>query len=248
MTQSVPNRIVLAELLVIWDSHTRDGQVHLRTDLSHLATGVIIRGLAAHAVECARGALTLYKASQPLAALPLIRAVMEDAITAAWLLGSPDAWKSFLSNGAQKRMVLLNDIVRHDFGGAGAAARMDEMQQLISSLGKISDATVESRFHRVDSTGSLYTAYRVASSLTHAGPLLADLYTMEAPGTPLGLAYREHAAFTSTNAWLATAATCLTHAMTVWDSCQTDRPDRERLEAIAERLNVRSSFPIYHRN
>jgi hypothetical protein len=248
MTQPVSNRIVLAELLSIWDAHARDGQVHLRTDLSHLATGVIVRGLTAHAVECGRGALTLYKASQPLAALPLIRAVMEDAITAAWLLGSQDAWKSFLSGGAQKRKVLLADLMRQDFGRAGAAARMDEMQKLIDSLGRISDSTVESRFRSVDATGALYTAYRVASSLTHAGPLLTDLYTMEAPGTPLGLAYRGHPAFTTTNAWLGTAATCLTHAMTVWDSCQTDRPDRQRLEGIAERLGVRSSFPVFRRH
>lgn len=247
MTQPVPYRQVIDELLGIWDAHQGAGEVRMRADLSHVATGVLVRGLTAHAIASARGALTLYRASQPVAALPLIRAVMEDAVTAAWLVGTPEGWKSFLSDGAKKRRVILDEILKHEPGSAMAAETRDEMVVLADALGKITDGTIERRFAVIDPTGALYTTYRIGSTLIHAGPVLVDLYTEEVPNSPMGLGYREHASHTSTNGWLGAAASCLTHALTVWDQCQPARPDQAQLAAIAARLGVRSEFPIAER-
>jgi hypothetical protein len=111
MTTPIPYRVVMADLLRIWDARQEDGGTTLRADLSHARTPIIIRGIVAHAVASARGALTLYEQKQQMAALPLVRAVHEDAVTATWLLVADDAWKMFLARGEQQRAVVLRQII-----------------------------------------------------------------------------------------------------------------------------------------
>lgn len=240
-------RSVVAELLAIWDTRVKENEATLRGDLAHPTTPVLIRGLAAHAVDCARAVLTLYQAKQPVAAVPIVRTLMEDALAAAWLLGEPDAWRSFISDGSKQRAIALRGILSRDPGDkqSEVAARLKESKDLIERLGDPTNHLIEQRYRTLDGgDGGLYLLYRLASSLSHPGPTIIDLYTGFDTRTPLGMHYRDHAAHTTAAMWIGVAAAHLLHALKVWDICQADHPDQERLHAIANRLGLRTQFNI----
>jgi hypothetical protein len=240
-------RAVVAELLAIWDARAELDEVTMRGDLAHGTTPVLIRGLKAHAVDAARAVLTLYQAAQPVAAVPIVRALMEDALTAAWLLADADAWRSFISDGSQQRAKALREIMARGRDGSQAETeqRLKESEDLVEKLGTPTGHKVEQRFRVLDGgDGGLYLMYRLASSLSHAGPAIVDLYTGTDDRLPLGVYYRGHAAHSTAAMWIGATAGNLLHALNVWDLCQVDRPDRERLHAIAERLNLRTEFAV----
>ncbi|OUD90599.1 hypothetical protein CMMCAS08_11095 [Clavibacter michiganensis subsp. michiganensis] len=240
--QPIAYRSIIAELLAIWEEGIKRPIVSARTDLQDPKVPVLVRGLTAHAVDCARGILTLYKASQPVAALPIVRTLMEDSSTAAWLLVSPSAWKAFISKGARDRRTALNDILQLDPGDIAAGARLAEMEQLLQTLGEPSGYQVQQRMNAVLGAENMYLMYRAASALSHADSPIVDLYTGEDASAILGVGWKSHASLSNASAWIAVAATNLLHALIAWDICQADRPDQLALENIARRLNVRSDF------
>jgi len=237
MTPPIPYRVVLKQLLTLWDGRLNAPSLMLRGDLAHAATPVVVRGLTSHAVAAARGALLLYEAKQPAAAMPLVRVVMEDAATAVWLVREPEAWRSFLSEGEQKRAKALREILGRD-ASPRVAARLATSEQHIQTLAKITDGTIQARMRTIDPAEELYTTYRLASALIHAGPVVVDLYTGIDERSEVGLAFRDHARFPLANEWLGTATEWLLHALNAWDVCQTHHPDEIQLRDIGERLGV----------
>lgn len=242
----VDHRAVIAELLGLWESQARD-KVIVRTDLVNQRTPFLIRGLTAHAVDSARAVLMLYRASQPVAAVPIVRAVMEDALTAAWLLAEPGASSSFMSAGIMERATALRKILERGAGEdhAGIAARLEEGAELLKQLGTPSGHKIEQRFRSLDGgDGGLYLAYRLASQLSHASPSIVDLYLAADERAPQGVVLRPHAAHDTAAMWISFTATNLLHALTVWDICRAGRPDQAQLEAIGDRLGLRTEYPV----
>lgn len=245
-TPRVDNRAVIADLLAIWDADA-SAKATVRTDLANQLTPVLIRGLTAHAVDSARAVLTLYRASQPVAAVPIVRTVMEDALTAAWLLAEPDASRSFVSAGVGKRAVALGAILRRGAGAdhAAIATRLQESRDLIEQLGAPNGHNIEQRFQSLDGgDGGLYLAYRLASQLSHASPSIVDLYVGADERAPQGVYLRSHAAHDTAAMWISHTATNLLHALTVWDICRAGRPNQVQLEAIGDRLGMRTEYPV----
>lgn len=240
-------RAVIAELLAIWDAGVKHNEVSLRGDLAHPTTPMLIRGLTAHAADSARAVLTLYKAGQPAAAVPIVRALMEDALTAAWLLAEADAWRSFISDGSHQRATALRKIIERgaDDSPAETEARLKESVELIDHLGTPSRHHIDQRFRALDGgDGMLYIMYRLASSLSHASPAIIDLYTVADDRPPHGLSFRDHAAHSTAAMWIGLTAGNLCHALNVWDICQADHPDRDQLHTIANRLSLRTEFTV----
>ncbi|NQX34730.1 DUF5677 domain-containing protein [Herbiconiux sp. VKM Ac-2851] len=235
-------RAVLAELTSIWRSHSSERSIEVRSDLGRPTTPVLIRGLAAHAVECGQAILVLYKNSLPLPAVPIVRTLMEDAMTAGWLLVDEDAWRSFVSEAAQKKRTALREVLEMDPDNTPAAERMAESQQLLDDLGMPSNNKIQQRFRALEGGERLYLMYRAASALSHAESTVVDLYTEVDPRSPVGVVWRDHAAHTNASAWIAVAATHLLFALIAWDSCRLERPDQDRLESIATKLGVRADF------
>lgn len=245
-TARVDYRAAIAELLDLWENQARD-KVIVRTDLANQMTPLLIRGLTAHAVDSARAVLTLYRASQPVAAVPIVRAVMEDALTAAWLLTEPDASRSFVSYGVQLRKVALRELLLRGAGDSHAAitARLEECRELIEQLDTPKGHLIEQRFRSLDrGDGGLYLAYRLASQLSHASPSIVDLYLAADERAPQGVVLRPHAAHDTAAMWINFTATNLLHALTVWDICRAGRPDQAQLEAIGDRLGLRTEYAV----
>lgn len=89
------------------------GQVlQVPTERAEPVNVTLVYAFAAHTVEMARGALALYAAELPFAAVPLMRTAMECAMTAAWLSVAPEQTRSFLYAGAVDRRRALDDMAK----------------------------------------------------------------------------------------------------------------------------------------
>ncbi|MHC2186911.1 hypothetical protein ACVLV4_002578 [Rathayibacter agropyri] len=243
-TPSVDYRATLAELVAIWDAQADTPTVQIR--LLHSGhVPVAVRGLVAHAVDCGRATLTLYNAKQPAPAVPVIRTLMEDAITAHWLLINPEGWKGLMLDGAKNRKTVMGGILNRDPSGdtaadllAKASAQMDEY----SAHG--SGWPFEQRARAVTGSDEMYLLYRLASNLSHAGAGVVDLYTGEQPDAALQVAFIPYASHGSAAGWLKVATALLLRALLAWDYVVVGRPLESQLTPVAERLGVSSTIVL----
>jgi hypothetical protein len=238
----VPYRQVLGELLEIWDGAASRRVLETRTDIHDPRVPVLTRGLTAHAADCARGVLTLFQNSQPVPAIPLVRCLMEDAITAARLFAVEDAWRSFITEGATNRAKALRMIQEYDPEDLAAGEQLVAAEEIIAMFGRPSGHKIEQRMNALEGTENWYLMYRAASTLTHAGSGVVDLYFESDESTDLGVAFRNHASFGNASSYLAVAAANFLHTLSLWDLCQPDQPDKQALDAIKDRLDLHPAY------
>ncbi len=245
MTAPTNYRAIIRKLLTIWDTETNRTTVELRTDIDFQVT-VLVRGLAAHAADCARGVLTLYEASQPVAAVPVIRSLMEDAVTAGWVLVVPEGWKALVSEGSRTRAAVLREAMAANtkWADATSEARRQEYAEQVKVLGAApaSYKKFEQRLRALEGTDDMYMIYRYLSGLSHASAETVDLYTAPAPESPLQVRYRRQAAHSMAANLLSSAASSLLHALIAWDMTQVGRPHRASLDTVASELGVSNEW------
>jgi hypothetical protein len=236
-------RDAIRRLIALWDADV-DLQSIERDPEIPAEVLVIVRGLVAHAMDCARGVLTLYQASQPVAAAPIIRSIMEDAITAGWVLVIPGGWKQFISNGSRSRALVLAEALLQDPDDERTEARLQEYENHVKEFGKATRefTSFKRRLDAIEGTDNMYSVYRYLSALTHASAETANLYTAPNPDSPFQTSYRTYAAHPMAALLLLSAATSLVNALTAWDDTRGGHPNREALNAIAAELGVSNAW------
>lgn len=234
-------RAIIRQLIEIWENAASRKTIPLRADLD-LQVTVLVRGLAAHAVDCSRGVLTLYEAGQPVAAGPLLRTLMEDSVTAGWVLVVPDGWKDLLSDGSKARARALREAMEAKSDGATGEweERRQEYEDQARDLGPASPSYTifEQRLNAIAGTDGMYLVYRYLSGLTHAGADIVDLYTAGNPNPGLPVTYRRFAAHSMAALLLGHGVASLLQALIAWDTTQPGRPNRTELDKIASELGV----------
>lgn len=235
-------RATLAELVAIWDAQADVPTVQIR--LLHSGhVPIAIRGLVAHAVDCGRATLTLYNAKQPAPAVPVIRTLMDDAITAHWLLTNPEGWKGLMLDGARNRKNVMAGIVDRDPSDDTAADLRDAAEaQMDEYAAHGSGWPFKQRARAVTGSEEMYLLYRLASNLSHAGVGVVDLYTGEQPDSELQVAFIPYASHGAAAGWLKVATALLLRALIAWDHVVVGRPLEPQLTPIAERLGVSSAI------
>jgi hypothetical protein len=203
---AVDYRRVLQELIDLWDSELKERTVTVRGDFEHEIVPLAVYSSVAHAVECGKAVLTLYRASLPVPAVPLIRTLIEDSVTAAWLVVAPGAWQAYASAGADERGKTIRRVMKERPEDVVLAERSGEMTSLTEHLGTPKKWRFEQRAAQLEGADDVYTYYRIASALSHAGFGIADLYAKADPrdrNEAILLTYPAHAAASS---WIAVAA------------------------------------------
>ncbi|AZZ54895.1 DUF5677 domain-containing protein [Rathayibacter iranicus] len=208
-------------------------------------TVIAVRALVAHAVDCGRAIATLYEAKQPLAAVPIIRTLMEDATTTAWLLKTPDGWKGFLREGAETRRKLLEN-VRAANPDLGADLVREELVRAKELLDQLDEFRSEKDFHQrarsVTGTEDLYVLFRMASGVSHAGAGIVDLYTTQDPTSDSGFSWFDAARYPQSEMWLRVASALLVRALTAWDHVLVGNPLRAGLAPLAKKYGEAPSL------
>jgi hypothetical protein len=235
--------VVIGILTQMWDEDLDRGPVSLSHSLPNEAA-VLIRGIVAHAVDCARGVVALYAAGHTVAAVPVVRTVFEDSITAGWVLVTPDGWKAVLSDGSDQRAKLMGEA--RQFGTsadeAEATERLAEYEEHVAQLGKAKGWPFNQRVNALEGTDALYLLYRYASSLTHAGAEIAGMYVTEDGNADLNVSYWRQASHPLAEDFLELAASSLLQALIAWDLAQAERRRERELDHLAATLGVKNTW------
>lgn len=232
---------ILTKLIAEWDNFPSDVVIGAR---EHVVIGVTVFGLTAHVYTLVDGALTLHQAGKPMAAVPLIRAAIECAMTAVWveLAGYPGA------------MALIREQTRgmKNTIEAWVKSGMPDDQDTVGELGRelltlVKTSTgagqhFEQRCKELEGGMSMYALYRSASQVSHATTSVVDLYlgaaSVDDPG-PTGMALSTVPAEYSPDAWLNSALVAVVQATSAWSRLDRAHTHRSRMKELNRRLGTR---------
>jgi hypothetical protein len=223
---------VMHELLGLWGEGLEADSWEVRADGLHRSVPVIVRGLVAHTVDCGRATTVLYGSGLPAAAMPLIRAMLEDVITAEWIVENKEAWQAFRKANAIQRAGSLKDFISREPGDSFLADRLVALEAIAQERTPPGRKIVD-RSKTVPGSVPDYELYRIASDLTHSGMGVVNLYTASDPRKEGRIGFHTSANHPQAASWFSTAAWLLLRALTVWDQLLVARPFEDRLRVIA---------------
>lgn len=228
---SQATRAVIASLCDLWDSeppHT----LEFRAELGY-ERAITIHTHAHHTVRMARVLLALDEMTSGIEVMPTARALLESAVTAAWILLTEGSEKSLLKEGARQRRTSLDELIALGEQPGEAHA------QALSTLEKLEEwrATFNfpERCKALAGGNALYLTYRMMSAESHAGVGVADFYLSSHGPSPVGFAFNPDAVLTVRDAILGVSASMLLLAVNADDQARV-KPQRTTQIATAAQL------------
>lgn len=219
-----------------WDN-AAPGTVQYRGELD-AARAVAILTHTHHAVRVSRAVLQLSHTTTGIELVPLVRLVMECAVTAAWLLLTPGSGRALIRDGASQRLKALNGITQlgEDPGPSKEQAEV-ALAQLEDAKGPRSFA-FEQRCLRLDGGERLYLTYRVFSAESHSGMGIADFYSLAVAPSPIGLAFNPEASSSVRTPTIGIAGCMLLLAINADEIARAKPTHTTQIEKAAKRLGV----------
>lgn len=227
------SRAILRYLIQLWETQPLQGDVVIRP--SHQEAAVSIWALTFHAIDCARGVLTLFEAGQSIPAVPVVRLLLEDAVTAGWLSVFPDKHRALLREGVNQRTKLYRELIGKEVVGEFAAEQLAEAEALAEILRDAGGYVLEQRMSDLKDTDGLYTHYRLLTGQSHAGVGVVDMYVSGDERSPVGVSLDRFGSLPAASGIIGTAASMLLLAMIAWDSIRGERLWEHELTELAGR-------------
>jgi len=236
-TPSVEDSLAAIDALCdLWDQQI-PGTTRYRDGIdSPRAVGIMTH--SHHAVRIARAIRRLATDFLGIEIVPLVRLLMECAVTAAWLLLTPGSGDSMILDGARQRKKALSAIALH--GGETEPAHsqaMSVLQKLEAASGPKNFA-FEQRCLSLADGQRLYTTYRVLSLESHGGIGVSDFYIATSKKSPIGFFYNPNAQSSRREATLGLAACMLHLAMNADESARSEPSMRSKLNEWASILGI----------
>jgi hypothetical protein len=204
--------------------------------------GMSIYAHVDHSVRLTRAVLALFDRGLYFESIPLIRMILESAVTAAWLAVTPGSGDSSLREATRLRRALFMEISK-----ASADPLDSELKSIEADLAQLEEfksaeaAKFENRCLSLEGGRWLYVVYRDLSSYSHAGALLLDHYLQEDPG-PLGFAYVQDQDEGRAAVDLAKTVWLLHIALSAWDLVVPNEGRAAALTDVAEQSGFRSGI------
>jgi hypothetical protein len=204
------------------------------------AVPLTVFGLTAHAYSLAAAIRVLDEADCGPTIVPLVRQLIECAVTAAWVetYGRRAALK-LIHEDARQRWLMFNKFVQAGVKDDGAVEEWLAARTELDPDAQTPGARFWERCDELQSFTSSYAFYRALSLASHADGMVADLYHREvskSPGSPLGVAITARPQAWAPDGMLGLALTYLLLASMAWDRLNEDHPSRTRLEQIAAEI------------
>lgn len=220
----------------LWDNAI-PGTVDYRGELD-CARAVGIRTHTHHAVRASRAVLQLDLTTTGIELVPLVRLIMECAVTAAWLLLTPRSGHALIRDGASQRLKALNTLTK--LGEEPGPAK----EQAEIALAELEDAegprsfAFEQRCLRLDGGDSLYLTYRVFSAESHSGMGVADFYSVATETSPIGIVFNPTAVSSVRVPTIGMAACMLLLAINADELARAKPTHTTQIGKAAKRLGV----------
>lgn len=221
-------------------------QFDARQGRASLAQVPAVFGVARHAIETGDAGLRLWFEGRQLVAVTLMRSALECAVTALWLVQSPEAIMGFVAEEYRQRRNLSREMAESSVesfrAGASQIAYLDE--------GRIETtaAPQAKRFSQLCETlnggRDAYLYYRFESAMVHPTVFLTDYYVEEAPGTPAGCTLMMEPKAVGVDAWPFLTVASMMWANRALDHVSKWNPHRSRLRQIARELGVAETLEL----
>lgn len=229
-------RKVIDDLCDLWD-RSADATASFREGVDE-RRAVGIHTHAHHAVRLARALRALDIAGFNHEMTPLVRQIFEDGITAAWLLLTPGSGDILIKDGAKQRAKaqrMMLDLGHIDVDSPGWKQSAEVLKNLASVP---SSYQMPTRCSALQDGDNLYLTYRALSMETHSGLGVADLYSLEAEQSPIGVAFDPDPDFPARTSFLGTAACLLLLGINADEQARA-RPRRTtQIAKAAKRMGV----------
>lgn len=255
MTSTAPSRpmdddeqkrvsAVARGLLAGWDARADAPLVGTRKRKFNQQQLALAHGLCAHVHYLARPALDLLDEGKVLAALPLVRACFESAITAQWVTQTTDGAPAFVNEDVRQRRAQV-----HTLEKAVSSVFREAAPEIAANLVDPLETSATARgFHNlcddlVPGGADAYSIYRMPSQYSHASVLVIDDY-LQTTDTGPGLALRTVPVEPNGATWTSMLAASLVWAGRAIDYLDKDRVRRSELRAAAVSLGITSELQL----
>lgn len=216
-----------------WDKRA-ETLVRCRPELDYLQA-ISIHSLAHRAIRSARGILTLVDAGADVEIMPLVRLTFEAAVTAAWLLLTPNSGLAIMKEDTRKRKALLEDMASTDSAGYRQSTETFEQLKKMEMPGS---ASVEQRCLALEDGRHLYGLYRAASAYCHAGLGLLEHHAVEDSNSDIGMAFVTNPSFTTQENWIGITCCMLLLALNADEQARLKPTRTSQLRQFARRIGV----------
>lgn len=225
--------------LVTWTKHSGRSW---RVDSARHGTNVaLVNAYVSHANSLSAAVGLLYRAGMAFEALPLVRSVMELAMTASWLAVYPDRTPNLLKASASERKLLLEGIVQRGFDAADALEQVEDTLEFLGDKSTNSGRSLRSRCDSLAGGSEVYLMYKAISSLCHPSNTLADAYTEVVDTTrenPWGLVLRGNPENELAVNWLGMNLAMLLRAQIAADMVRERPQHSTQLSRLARRMGL----------
>lgn len=237
----VQTRSLIESLCEMWDKAIESDFVG-REELDESRV-VAIHTTAHHATRMARAILLVDEQLDGIESVPIARSILECAITAGWLLLTPESGHLLIQEGARARKAAIEELIEQgdDDPGPGYQQALDALSAY-KEQGLEGGSHVKARSQTFTGGAQLYSIYRAFSGRSHTGLGVMDFYVHESPEVTLGMSFDPHATDDAKEATLGVAAICLVLAMYA-DELARRKPHRTtQLERAAKKLGMTMAF------
>lgn len=205
--------------------------------------GLVIWSLANHSVELSRSILDLSSRDRLVVSVPLIRLLIENLVTSEWLYLMPDAGRALIHEGLRTRVAGMREATERGTDGFTQESLDSWMTELASVAADASfeGRSFQARCHALVGGDALYTTWRVASALSHAGLAMSDFYVVPSEASdenPLGVGVARGRKLPGHEHWLGVAAAALLRTIKAYDLVSLPHGFAGSLDACARELGV----------
>lgn len=228
---------VLDDIVRTWRVGTGGPTVHTRFARQFVP---VTWANTCHLVALADGLVTLHRAGLHLAAMPLVRQIIEFAMRCVWMERYRENVGAVIVEGAKKRRLALETAV-----STGILASDDpvvaEAREVVANAvldHATSGKVFETLCKEIQGGEKIYAYYRIASNYTHPSLMLTDLYLVEDKTSPVGLRLATSARSTPEDAWLGISTSLVILGCLAWDRVDRNHPHRALLRGYAKEFGV----------
>lgn len=223
----------------MWEAHGDSVEVPIIS--GSLLPGMCIQTQVEHAVRLTEAVLLLVKQGLFIQVAPLVRMVMECAVTAAWWTLNPDNVKGSAAEAARMKRLLIQGMSVAAGENYTPHADWEEMAEEFDAYKTAESQKFEQRCNALQGGTPVYTYYRLLSEVSHGGTAVLEEYLEQVPETkenPYGYAFQRHAPYKFFDNVLAIHVVMLGYAMRAWDNITKDHPDADALDELGTVLGT----------
>ncbi|MFJ2298145.1 DUF5677 domain-containing protein [Oerskovia paurometabola] len=230
----------MREVIEAW--HADRPRAHLSKSADTLY-GPVLFSHVAHVHRLAEGVLTLQAADQFLAAMPLVRQMIEFTLRAVWLTIYHENLPAMVREDERQRTNALRQAAKNGQIPTDDPALLQSIDWLDGNR-QVQGVTSGQKFfmicEEVPGGESVYTHYRMASNYTHHGSMLFEEYISIKPTTDgkVAISFNTRPELVTERAWLNMVAYLLILAGITWDNVDRVHLHRELLRRLAVRYEV----------